>query len=277
MSRGMRNALAASMRPSTLGILAINLVLSVPAFAGSSGGGQGGGRGRLGQVSSGLGTATGSSNSSSTRGSSSSSSTVDYDCDHTAYYRDERCLRDVDAEPTVIVDADGTRRLVPRVGAKVHGYAGAQKVHESDGSVSLELSIVDKRFRLNGALTHYFEQQMDGGRLTMTMPSLTVGVRIDDLGPTGVWLEGGVVNARTQGDAMGDSTTTGPVFGTRVEHRLSRRTSLLGVAEAMLMKHDVRAYGGRVGVRFGHFQASFRYIDFNVGPALYGPELGMRF
>jgi hypothetical protein len=33
----------------------------------------------------------------------------------------------------------------------------------------------------------------------------------------------------------------------------------------------------RAGFRYGYVQASFSVLDFNVGPALYGPELGVRF
>jgi hypothetical protein len=45
----------------------------------------------------------------------------------------------------------------------------------------------------------------------------------------------------------------------------------------MFFSHDVRALGGRVGVRFEHVEVAFRALDFNVGPALFGPELGVGF
>jgi hypothetical protein len=39
----------------------------------------------------------------------------------------------------------------------------------------------------------------------------------------------------------------------------------------------VRAASVRAGVRYRHVQASFSVLDFNVGPALFGPELGIGF
>jgi hypothetical protein len=45
----------------------------------------------------------------------------------------------------------------------------------------------------------------------------------------------------------------------------------------MAFEDDVRAGAIRAGIRIGHVQATLRYFDFNVGPALYGPEVGIRF
>ena len=156
-------------------------------------------------------------------------------------------------------------------------YAGAQKVHDSNGSVSVDLAVVDHRFRVAGAFSHYFETQPDGGRLTMTMPSLTAGVRIDDLGATSVFVEGGAVHVHTSGDVMGDSSIMGAIGGVRIEHRLSSGVALLGGAQAMAFESGVRANAAVAGVRIGHLQAALRVLDFNVGPALYGPEIGLRF
>ncbi len=156
-------------------------------------------------------------------------------------------------------------------------YAGAQKVHDSDGSVALELAVVDRRFRLDGTYSRYFERQQGAGLLTMTMPTLTGGVRIDDLGATAVYLEGGVVHVRTDNDVMGDSKLTGPIAGMRVEHTLAPKFSLLGNVQQMWFDNEIRATAARVGVRYKYVQASFRVLDFNVGPPLYGPEVGVRF
>jgi hypothetical protein len=270
----MRNARVTVMRPSILGVFALGL-LTAPALADSH---TSGGSGRLGQVSAGIGSASGGSSDHS-GGSSTSSNTSygsDFHCDNTAYWRDAYC-RDA-VETVVIVDAaTGTPQVVPVQApaqrSKVEVYAGAQKVHESDGSVSAEVSVVDRHFRVNGMLTHYFEERMDGGQLTMTMPALTVGFRFTD---APAWLEVGVVNSQTHGDPMGNSSITGPMIGTRLEQQVGGAT-VFGTAEAMFFENNIKAYGGRAGIRFGHLQASFRVLDFNVGPALYGPELGLRF
>jgi len=267
------------MRPS---ILVCALLLgTTPALAGSNSGNGSGGGGRLGQVSAGVGAAAGQSSGNHSSGGSSSPAPrpttyggSERYCDSSSTWSCRHYAAPI--ETVVLVDPDGTSRVVPATHSRTRfeAYAGAQKVYESDGSVSLELSLVDPNFRVNATLTHYYESQMGGGQLTMTMPELTVGLRFGDVP---AWLEGGVVNVQTHGDPMGDTSITGPVVGTRIEHALSGSAMLFGVAEAMYFKNDIKAYGGRVGVKVGHLQASFRVLDFNVGPALYGPEVGLRF
>jgi hypothetical protein len=277
------------MRPFK--IAALSVLFASSALAGNKTDGTAGGTGRLGQVSSGLGTATGAGASSSGTSRSSdrpNAAPEDYICEQDRYYYDlydKRCRfyreRRLAQEGLVMIEeTDGTRKVVQAPTpppARIHGYAGAAKMYESDGAVSLELAVVDKRFRIDGGLTHYFEDQMDSGRITMTMPTLTGGIRIDDLGKTGVWVEGGVVHVQTKGDPNGNTTITGPIAGIRVEHALSPKLSLLGTADGMFFKDDIKAYGGRVGLRYGHLQATFRIVDFNVGPALFGPEVGVGF
>jgi hypothetical protein len=161
--------------------------------------------------------------------------------------------------------------------AKVDFYAGAQKVHDSDGSASIAVAVTDGRFRIAGAYSHYFERLEGGGVLTMAMPTLMGGVRIDDMGDTRVFLEGGVVHARTNGDQMGNSSVTGPIAGIRIEHPLTNEISLIGAAHTMWFDHDIKANEGEAGIRYKYLQAGFKVLDFNVGPPLYGPEVGVSF
>jgi len=81
----------------------------------------------------------------------------------------------------------------------------------------------------------------------LTLGTLYLGWRIDDGGPTRAYLELGAVGAETSRDPVMDSSVGG----------------LLGAI--------------RAGIRIGHVQATLRYLDFNVGPARYGPEVGIRF
>jgi hypothetical protein len=246
------------MRPFVL--LAV-LALSPPAFAEShKGGGEGGGR--LSQVSAGVRQAVASA--------PASGGTSVGDLSTQTYYGCETCVPAVGGGTIVVAPQEPSS-------ATVEGYAGAQKVFESTGSVSLALSVVDRRFRFNVGMTQYYEDQMEGNRLTMMMPSVSAGVRVDPGGPTQLWLEGGATMARIQGDPAGDSSLVAPTVAARVVHSLSPRLALHGDAEAMFFSHDVRAFGGRVGVRFEHVELAFRALDFNVGPALFGPELGVGF
>jgi hypothetical protein len=257
------------MRSIRLGVLALGLVVGSSSAVAD---GRVGGGGRLGQVSSGIGEATGAGGS---RGSSPPPvTTYDHRYDDHCHGTATWCARET---PVLVVGGGGMAppsTVAPvRPASLFHLYAGAQMVHESDGSFSAELSFVDPRFRLDATFTHYFENQMDGGRITMNVPTLAFGMRFSE---AAAWLHGGVAHVATN-DPMGSSSITGPMIGTRLEHPLSRGATLFGIAEAMFFEDDVKALGGRAGIRFGHLQLSVRVLDFNVGPALYGPELGFRF
>lgn len=287
--------------------------ISIEATAGPrSGGGSSGGGGRLTSVSAGIAGATRAS--SGTRGNPTLASSGGRDtgatgdardwavaCRTDQYHRrvyDGRCVRrcpvgalyrpfdGVCVRRTVAVvlppgamleaEAQGTSSG-PRRTAHVAGYVGAQKVFESDGAVALELAVSDRRLRLAGALTRFYERQPERQALTLTMPSLALGVRIDDSSATRVYLEAGVVGAVTKHDPVMDSSITGALGGVVAEHSLSKHTTLVGAARLMGFQDDVRAASLRAGVRFRHVQASFSILDFNVGPALYGPEIGVGF
>jgi hypothetical protein len=243
------------------------IALATPAYAGSHQ--TGGGGGRLSQVSAGVRGAVAST-------PTPAGSSVGDLSTESNYIECGSCQSVILPVP---IGASGSVAVAPQPqpGATVEGYAAAQKVFESTGSVSLALSVVDQHLRFNVGVTQYYEDRMDGGRLTMMMPSLSAGVRLDTGGPTQLWLEGGATAARIKGDPAGDSTLVAPMLGARVVRPLSPRFALLGDVEGMFFSHDVRAFAGRVGLRFEHVELAFRALDFNVGPALFGPELGVGF
>jgi len=270
-------------RPSQPVLLALALSISIAPLAaeagrrGGDGDGGGGGGGRLGQVSSGLGRATGGGGGSSGGGGSPAPVTSG-----DVVYRDHRYDGVTYVEPVVVLEGGGGGAPDPAGPARPHPvsvdfFAGAQKVYESDGSLSLELAFNERRFRLGGSLTRYFERQEGSDALTFTLGTLYLGLRIDDGGPTRVHLEGGVVGARTRNDPVMDSSVAGVFGGVRVEHRTSRRVWIVGDAQLMGFEQDVGAGALRAGIRVGHLQATLRYLDLNVGPALFGPEVGLRF
>ena len=280
------------MRIMLLAVIAV----SSPAFAdhvsGGHGGG-GGGVGALGQVSAGLAGAAASSGTQ--RGGGDGSVTYgDYDradaCaryyaarEHDPAYRvttlDHDCRSysyAVEVDPSVRdgVAVGGAPNSDP--GATVSGFAGAQKVIGSDGSLSVALSIADRRLRLDGSLTQYYETEMTGARVTMMAPELSVGVHLGADAPTRVWLQTGVMYLSTS-DPAGDASNAGPTIGTRIEHRVSPDLTLAGTVEAAYLQDGVHGIAGRAGVRFHHVEAAIRVLDLNVGPALYGPEIGVGF
>lgn len=162
-------------------------------------------------------------------------------------------------------------------GARLSGYVGAQKVFESDGAMSLELAVSDRWFRVGGSVTRFYERQPDRDALTLTVPSLSFGVRLSSDPTTRVYLEGGVATAMTRNDPMMDSSLSGVLGGVYAEHSVSRHTTLVGAARMMGLEDGVRVASIRAGIRYRHVQASFSVLDFNVGPALYGPEVGIGF
>ncbi len=180
--------------------------------------------------------------------------------------------------PAAGLEAEGQAApSAPNGTAHVSGYVGAQKVFESDGAIAIELAITDRWLRLDGGLTRFYESQPSGDTLTMTMPSLELGVRINHDDATRVYLEAGVIATITKHDPVMDSSITGAIGGVVAEHSLSTRSTLVGAAKVMRFPDNVRAASLRAGIRYRHVQASFSILDFNVGPALYGPELGVGF
>lgn len=260
-------------------VLAFLLIPSLAAAEQTGGSGSNGG-GRLGQVSGGMhggggGGGGGSGTGGGRRGDSSDP-------------RLDSSLRDslVDKRQVIVATSGGAVVAVstppkkPRYDggpAKLEVYVGAQKVHESDGSWTAEVAIKDGLFRLGGSITRYYEAQPGTQALTLTVPSLIGGVRVDDGGPTKVYLEIGAVGAKTSHDPVMDSSVAGGIGGVRVEHRVSKSGFVTAELHEMIFEDDLRAHSARVGIKVGIVQASFRVLDLNVGPALYGPEFGLRF
>ncbi|MBL0219827.1 MAG: hypothetical protein IPQ07_38930 [Myxococcales bacterium] len=258
------------MRPFKLGVVAFGVLVPLSAFAGhgrGGGGSGGGGGGPLHSVSSGLGGAARAG------GATGSSTTIVERNDRTYVERDEAPV----SGSTVIVHRRRARPEPPRLPAHFEGYAGAQKTVDSDGGFTAELSIVDDWLRLGGSVTRYYEAQSQMPALTLTMPSITLGVRVDDAKGTNIYVIGGLVGAKTAHDPVMDSSFVGVIGGLRVESPINTLASLVGEANLMQFGQGVRATSARVGVRVGPVQASVRVLDFNVGPPLYGPELGVGF
>ncbi len=261
------------MRLPLASVLAVQLLAIASASARPTPGSDDDGGGRLGQVTGGIDRATGAGGD---RGGGTSR-------DDERVYEGDLYRRRYEGEYVVTVDRAGTVvrrtrvRSLPTAGpARVDLFLGIQKVVESDRSYSASLSFEDKWFRLAGAVSEYREDRMDGGTTAMTVPTLLLGARISGPGPTRAFLEGGVAIARTKNDDAVGSNITGPIAGIHLEHQL-RGPAIVGDAHVMMFEAGIKAYRGRVGVRVGVLELGLRVLDFNVGPALYGPEVGLSF
>ena len=258
------------MRPIKLGVFAFGVLVPLSAFAGGHGGGGEGG-GALSHVSSGLGGAGGGG------GSSGPTTFARPEQERVRYVEAEQ--QPYPGEAPVIVRLRRPAKLEkPHPAAHFEGYAGAQKVHDSDGSFTAEIALVDDWLRVGGTYSRYYEAQPGMDPLTLTLPTLTLGVRInDDIVGSKIYLVGGVVGAKTRNDKVMDSSFIGAVGGMRIETPLSGSLALVGEAQVMQFSGNVRATSVRAGVKVGPLQASLRMLDFNVGPPLWGPELGVGF
>ncbi len=158
-------------------------------------------------------------------------------------------------------------------------YMGAQKVVESDGSYTFEGALTAGRLRLGGTLTNYFEKQGPAGSsapmLYVNVGALTAGWRMTGDGATRVYAEAGLAAVATIDDPVADSRVYGVTTGLRMEHRLAAKFALLGEARVYRLQNDIRARELRVGAHVSVLRVSYRVLDFNVGPALHGPELGI--
>ena len=167
--------------------------------------------------------------------------------------------------------------LLPPPPAHFEGYVGASKVHDSDGSLSAELGIVDDWFRVDGSYTRYYEAQPGMNTLTLSMPKLTGGVRLYDGPGSRIYITAGLVGAKTKNDQAMDSSFVGVTGGIRIVVPSGDLAALVGTAELMQFEDSVTATSVRAGIRIGPMEATMRLLDFNVGPPLWGPELGLRF
>lgn len=255
---------------------------------GSSGGGP------LAGVSAGIGDATRGGDRDNNRGGSSGSNvTWDRDSNYCEYIERDthRCImNDPRFDPRYAHNPDFYERRLDYLrrrdnrpdpigyhGTAVSGFVNAHKVMDSDGALAGELSLIDRRFRLDANLARYYEREPSGTLQSMTIGGLGGLLRIDDFGTTHVFIGGGFVHARTKNDPVMDSTISGGQIGARIEQWLKPEMTLFGEVSRMFFQDDVRATSARAGIRIGHFQAGLRLLDFNVGPALWGPEIGVGF
>ncbi len=267
-------------------VLALLLAAS-PAVAESS---REGGGGALGRMNAGIGEAVsnGSSNSGgSSSGGSSGGSSWNGSSNDSGYYSDctdvgttlPQC-GGVASTSTVTYlpeEQEAVEDYYTGDRARLSGYIGIQKVHDSDGSGTAELSVTDYRFRLSGALSHYVEDQGGGGRTTLSLPSVMVGFRLTGRGNTQLYVDGGVSVAISRGAPAMDTSITAPTIGAQVVRYVNHELALVGDVRAMFFGDGVQAVAGKVGIKLNWAQLSMRVLDFNVGPALWGPELGLAF
>jgi hypothetical protein len=161
------------------------------------------------------------------------------------------------------------------VGTDVSLYAALHAVEASDGAtiVTLRASYADLGIEI--ADTGYYErdERYPSSYLTMDVWRLGFAYRALAPGPddrTALWLSGGLAGVKSAGLEL-----LGGVVGAELAHNF---TSSLGAecsARLFAFQDHIRALELRAGVAASVIRLSYRLLQFDVGPPLRGPEVGV--
>ena len=153
-----------------------------------------------------------------------------------------------------------------------------QNVSGSDGSLNGFLRLSHGSFGLAFNSSSYFESDRLGGKgspedqTRLTTWDVTAQVRSFELGPhTTSWVGFGL--GQVHSNAF--ETLSGGVLAGHVRHSLSPGLHILGSARGMIYTDDIKAGELRAAVTASVLHLGYRYLEFNAGPPLHGPELGI--
>jgi hypothetical protein len=148
-----------------------------------------------------------------------------------------------------------------------------ENVADSDGSLNLDTRLSAGPFGFGFNVSSYFEGTagtMEAVRMTMWEGN--IGARtlhINDR--TEMWLTLGVSGLHSN---QFDNVIGGGI-GAELRHHMTKGLSIDGRARGMMFPDDLNATELRAGVTASVLHVGYRYLRFNVGPALQGPELGV--
>jgi len=154
----------------------------------------------------------------------------------------------------------------------VYFYAGAQSVRDSDGAYSMELRVMYDDFGIGVRNTSFFEKEMDE-YVHLDLRAVTGYYRAYRGGRTAVFMGAGLGNFAT----VGGIGRTGLQVGLRAVHGLGGALAVDAEGNSFWFRDDIRANEARVGFQASVLRISYRIVDFNVGPPLRGPEVGLVF
>jgi len=125
---------------------------------------------------------------------------------------------------------------------------------------------------LGGRGSSFLEQ--DGNQPTrLDLWRVGGGLRIFDFADTALWVEGAFAGVHTQPEL----SLLGGYVGGRLEHHATPKLTLAATLGTVALQHDVDALEISASVRIYVFTVGYRVLDFNVGPPLHGPEVGLAF
>jgi hypothetical protein len=156
-------------------------------------------------------------------------------------------------------------------------FLAYENVRDSDGSLNIAARISRGPIGFGFTSSSYFESaRLDKGEpeegVNLTLWDASVrgrALRVADA--TELWLSLGLsgLHSNQFEDVLGGAA------GAEIRHHLTPALRVEGGARGMLYPDDVNAAELRAGVTASVLHAGYRYLRFNVGPALQGPEVGL--
>ena len=141
---------------------------------------------------------------------------------------------------------------------------------DSNSSLTLEARAWYEDFGLGLRQTSFFEEAKPRW-LRLDLWAISAHYRALEGERSELWIEGGLGGFRT----VDDLTMVGGQGGLSVEHHLTDMLGLSAEARTYLLENRVTAQELRASFRASILYLSYRLVDFNVGPALHGPEVGL--
>jgi hypothetical protein len=232
--------------------------------------------GALGQVVHGLDHAAGndgggkSSGGSSSSDSSSDSSSSSSSSDHGSGGGSSCCSIEADSTLGVIFEPPGSAYDV-----RSELYVGAQSVENSDGAMTVEARALYRDFGLGVRGTSYVEQEDARENTYVRLDMWWLGglYRLDQSEKWSVWAELGATGLHTSTNTSMNGLSAGLQF----RHWLVGALSLNASGRYFAYQYDVQAVELFAAVQVSLLQFGYRFVDFNVGPPLRGPEVGLAF
>lgn len=174
----------------------------------------------------------------------------------------------------------------PGFGGTADVYAGVTKVKDSDGAGFVEASANSNRVGIVMRVIGYYEgpgshglasrstepQPMESANASTLMVWDIAGrLKVIRDGSSSLFVEAGVAGLVPGGL----KALNGYEAGLSLEHKMSEETALFASARGYAFSNDITAYGLAAGVKWNMFRGGLRLLDFNVGPPLVGPEVGV--
>lgn len=158
-------------------------------------------------------------------------------------------------------------------------YFGVQSVQGSNGAIAGSLKLRLGELGVGVSNTSYVEtaegadptEMQSSSTTRMDMLAFTLDGRILSTADTSVWLEGGIGSSRS----TDFRALAGPLLGAAMEHKLVADVGIGVGARHFVLEQDVKATEVRLGFTASLLSLSYRVLQFNVGPALHGPEAGL--